>query len=395
MGKKGDFPTGLLPYVLEYFQQKGQVPEIRDLRIVPKPRLGLFTYSPVHPPRPEQQDAAKACKRSRRGIVVAPTGLGKSQIIELIINELQVPTLIVVPTLSLKHQLRESLTKAFGSLVHIRVENVDALDPKAPLKGYDCVIIDEFHHSGAATYRKLNKIAWKGVYYKFGLTATPFRSRDEERLLLESVLSQVIYRVEYKTAVEKGYIVPIEAYYYELPVIEPKGNEFNWHSMYSELVVNNEKRNLLLADIIVKLHIAGISALCLVKEIAHGERLQEMLTDAFNFANGEAGTARHLIDLFNDRKIKVLIGTNGVLGEGVDTRPAEFVIIGGLGKSKNAFMQQCGRGVRNYAGKESCKVILIKDASHKWMLDHFKKQCKYLKEEYGVKPTKLELPEGL
>ena len=42
---------------------------------------------------------------------------------------------------------------------------------------------------------------------------------------------------------------------------------------------------------------------------------------------------------FNMGEIKTLIGTTGVVGEGVDTRPTEYVIIAGLGKSKPAFMQ--------------------------------------------------------
>lgn len=351
-------------------------------------------------PYQEQLEAAKIAAKAGRGVICMPTGFGKSVTMALLINEMQLKTLVVVPNLELKKQLRESFTRFFGDLSNITIENIGSPALKTATD-YDCLIIDEAHHAAAKTYRDLNKNQWKGIYYRFFFTATPFRSRDDEQLLYESVCGQVIYRVEHSVAVDKGYIVPIEAYYYELPTIKPKGNQFNWHSMYSELVVNNEFRNKLIADVIVNLESWGLSTLCLVKEIKHGEELKRLtgLTHKDNkevaFASGVEENTRILILEFTLRERNALIGTTGVLGEGVDTKPAEYIIIAGLGKSKNAFMQQVGRGFRRYEGKESCKVLLFKDKSHKWTLDHFKKQCKYLKDEYGVVPTKLELPEGM
>lgn len=401
LGTRGDFPTGLLYLVESFLDDFPADTEIyvRDTRSVPPPYApaNLYADSPLGvEPYPEQLEAVESALKKHRGIICAPTGVGKSLIIAHLLRRLRVRTLVVVPTLELKRQLTETLQKAcwkedVGSLGSCyAVENVAALDPKVKLKGYDCVIIDEFHHSGAKSYRQLNQKAWTEVYYKFGLTATPFRSKDTEQLLLESVLSQVIYRIEYKTAVDKGYIVPVEAYYVDLQETEVQGNPTLWPSMYSEFVVNHKVRNDLIKDLLLRLHCADKPTLCLVKEINHGEKLTS--NGAFLFANGQDGESGSLIEAFNSRKINCLIGTTGILGEGVDTRPCEYVIIAGLGKSKNAFMQQVGRGLRKYPGKESCKVILFKDKSHKWTLEHFRAQCKYLRGEYGVVPVKLDLP---
>jgi superfamily II DNA or RNA helicase len=392
--KRGEFPTGLLYLVKDYLAKQGLTPRIDDRRKRPKAPVALFKMQMGFTPYPEQEEAARAAAQASRGIICAPTGVGKSAIVALIIDAIQVPTLVVVPSLELKRQLTGTLKACFGDLTHIRVENVDALDPAKPLKGYDCVIIDEFHHSGAKTYRDLNKKAWSGIYYKFGLTATPFRSQDHERLLLESVLSQVIYRIDHKTAVDKKYIVPIEAYYFDLPKREPRGNEYSWPSMYNELIVNNQYRNKVIANLIGSLTFSGVSTLCLVKEIKHGNNIQELCSNV-DFANGLADNTRILILEFCLREKTCLIGTTGILGEGVDTKPAEYVIIAGLGKSKNAFMQACGRVFRTFTGKQSGKVILFRDASHKWTLQHFNSQVKYLRDEYGIKPVKLELPEGI
>lgn len=267
----------------------------------------------------------------------------------------------------------------------IAVENVDALDPNKLLVGYNCVIIDEFHHSAAKTYRKLNTKAWKNVYHRFGMTATAFRSKDEEKLLLESVLSEVIYEVNYQTAVYKRYIVPMEAYYIDLPKQTVKGE--TWAQVYNELVVNNSHRNDIIVGILECAPKQLGPTLCLVKEIAHGNKIS--VKSKVSFANGQSSDCTDLIKGFNNGQLMSLIGTTGVLGEGVDSRPAELIIIAGLGKSKNAFMQQCGRGFRRYPGKESCKIILFRDPSHKWTIKHFNAQKKYLLEEYGVVPVKI------
>lgn len=395
MDKRGTFPTGLLYLVLGYLKKDHLNFTKTDRRITPRqPSKSLFTLSLPFPPYPEQKRAAEALRASHRGIVVAPTGVGKSAIVALAIEALQVPTLVVVPTLELKRQLTEFLATSFGKKLvgdfesgrPIAVDNIAALDPKVPATGYDCVIIDEFHHSGAASYRKLNQKAWTGIYYRLGLTATPFRSQDHERLLLESVLSNVIYEVDYTGAVESGYIVPMEAYYVDVPRTN-NVEGYTWAEVYKELVVHNGARNEVIAEMLNHLKDHGSSALCLVKEIAHGDALSALT--GIPFANGLDERTPELIAEFN-KGGSCLIGTTGVLGEGVDTRPAEYIIVAGLGKSKNALMQSFGRGFRRFEGKSSCKIILFNDRSHKWTKAHYREQVKILKEEYGVTPIKID-----
>lgn len=390
LGKKGDFPTGLLYLVIDKIRFIDA--NIVDRRVKPESLTRsdvTFEYAPY----PEQIEAGLICKDNHRGIVVAPTGVGKSIIAGIIIDFIKVNTLIVVPNLELARQLTQTMSTIFGSKnvgkvsdkKYIAVENIDALDAEKPLAGYDCVIIDEFHHAAAKTYRILNKKSWKNVYYRFGLTATPFRSQDNERLLLESVLSQTIYRMEYENCVNSGYIVPLEAYYKSVPV--KKTTSEIWSSVYRELVVHNAPRNKIIATMLTSLSETKVPTLCLVKEIEHGEILSKQTGVAF--ASGEEGNVARLVQEFNEGYRSALIGTIGVLGEGVDTKRAEYIIVAGLGKSKNQFMQSCGRGFRTYLGKESCKVVLFKDTSHRWTKAHYAAQVKILKEEYGVIPAEI------
>jgi len=401
LSKKGEFATGLLYLVYECIDSFYQEYQVKDTRIRPtKPQQDIFTLSMPVTPYPEQIEAAKAASRWSRGIIAAPTGSGKSVVAALVINELQVRTLLVVPTLELKRQLTESLQAAFpattvGSLEFspdIAVENVAALDTKKKLTGYDCVIIDEFHHAGSDTYLSLNKKAWVDVYHRVALTATPYRSRSAERLLLESVLSQVIYKVEYKDAVANGRIVPLEAFYFTLPRTKTKLPK-SWPNVYREMVVENEYRNFVIADFVKTLEYNGFSTLVLVKEVRHGEILQE-LTGA-SFAHGDGEDCAELIKQFSNGDLKTLIGTTGVIGEGVDSRAAEWVILCGGGRSRNQFVQQCGRVFRRFKEKEIGKIVLFNDPSSEWLKEHFRLQCTYLKEEFNIEPSELELPKEI
>ena len=389
LSARGEFPTGLVYLVYQWVIDTKTPLAIEDTRKCPKWLPGLFALKLNHTPYPWQEDAATACFAHHRGVVVAPCGTGKSTVTALIASRLQVPTLIVVPTLELRRQLTESLTEAFGGErvgrlgSALAVENVDALDPKKPLRGYDCVIIDEFHRSAAKTYRQLNAKCWKDVYYRFGTTATAFRSNEDERLLLEGVLSQVIYRLDYKTAISNGYIVPLEAFYVEVPKTVTQSE--TWAGVYSDLVVDNEGRNHIIRKLAELLHGSNRSALTLVKEVEHAYKLSDTVAHA---ANEEAVK---LIREFSQGERLSLTATAGLMGEGIDCRAAEYLIYAGLGKSKNALMQSFGRVLRKYPGKESGKVILFKDPSHRWTRDHFCKQRKILLDEYGVSVVELKI----
>lgn len=386
MDKRGSFPSGLMFLFVRWAHKTKARVEYQDTRLKPKPAIGTFNAKFAFTPYPEQREAVEAAAKAECGIVCSPTGSGKSVMMALLINKMQLKTLVVVPNLELKQQLKETFLRIFGSLSSITVENIGSKGLKDK-NHYDLLIIDEAHHSGAKTYRDLNKKLWTGIYHRVFFTATPFRSRDEEQVLMESVTGKVIYRLDYATAVEKGYIVPMEAFYIEVP--KDPFESSSWPEVYSKLVVGNETRNRVIADMITSLAKEGKSTLCLVKEIKHGEALSALTGAAF--ASGINEDTGFLIGAFNARKLTALIGTTGVIGEGIDSRPAEYVIIAGLGKSRNLLIQNFGRGFRAYPGKESCKIILVKDKSNKFTIRHFNAQVKLLEDEYGIKPVKLDI----
>lgn len=388
--KQGFFPTGLCYLVEKHCQKLCINLEVQDKRVKPTKLVDFPNYKLPYTPYPEQEAAARTAINSVRSIICAPTGFGKSVTLAILVRLLRLKTLIVVPNLTLKHQLRQSFIEIFGSLDNITIENIDSPELQKP-EQYDVLILDEAHHAAAKTYRDLNKRRWTGIYYRFFFTATAFRSRSEENILFESIAGEVSYKILHQEAVAKGYICPIEAYYYELPK-QTTGTATTWPEVYSKLVTVNDARNRLIANLLDTLQDSQTSTLCLVREIKHGINIDAHRESPGVFVKGENDDNRIALLEFNLREKSVMLATVGVMGEGADSKPCEYVILAGLGKSRNQLMQCFGRGFRVYPGKESCKVILFKDPSHRWTLTHFREQCRVLKEEYGVVPTKLPLP---
>lgn len=383
--KKGFFPSGLLPRV-RTFLIKNNISYISIKKNTSPTKIVNHGANITRVPYDAQINALEAAVLKGRGILSLPTGSGKSLVIALLIAKFGLRTLIVVPNLELKQQLTADLTKQFHSMANITIENIDSR-ALAKHTNFDMLIVDECHHVAAKTYHTLNKKAWTGIYHRFMLTATPFRNQKEETLLFEALAGSVIYELTYSEAVNQGYIVPIEAYYVDVP--KQATEAYTYAQVYNQLVVNNEARNNLLALILLRLNANGCSTLCLVKEINHGATIENLTN--IPFANGQDEESRVHIKDFAQGTLTSMIGTTGIVGEGVDTLPCEYVIIGGLGKAKSAFLQQVGRGVRKYGNKTSCKVIIFRDPSHKFTIRHYREQVKILKEYYNCTPTKLEL----
>lgn len=158
-------------------------------------------------PRLYQRDALRAwLANSGRGVVVLPTGAGKTVLAFMAIDHLAVRTLIVVPTIDLLRQWRQGLIeKAAVPPSHVGVigggEQQDAditvitydsaAMPRRDLAGYGLVVFDEVHHLPAPSYRAIAQKA--AAPWRLGLTATPERN-DGTHADLTGLVGPEVYR---------------------------------------------------------------------------------------------------------------------------------------------------------------------------------------------------------
>lgn len=107
-------------------------------------------------PRPYQIAALRTLLDAHRGIVLSPTGSGKSLIIHLLTQALNVPTLIVVPTTGLVSQLTADFI-SYG-VDPDRIQTIQAGRTKIITDTYKITCGDRVYHlRGNETIKTLNR----------------------------------------------------------------------------------------------------------------------------------------------------------------------------------------------------------------------------------------------
>jgi superfamily II DNA or RNA helicase len=157
-------------------------------------------------PYPHQRAALAAWHAAgHQGVIVLPTGAGKTYLAQLAMQDTQQSTLIVVPTLDLMHQWYAHLLAAFpdapvgllGGGSHDRtpllVATYDSATIQADMLGnhYALLVFDECHHLPSAFTRVIAEYSL--APYRLGLTATPERS-DGTHADLQTLIGPEVYR---------------------------------------------------------------------------------------------------------------------------------------------------------------------------------------------------------
>jgi superfamily II DNA or RNA helicase len=156
-------------------------------------------------PHPYQAEALAAWRAHRgRGVVVLPTGAGKSHVAVLAIDDKRRSALVVAPTLDLVRQWYDLLTTTFGGPVGVvgggdhdvqplTVTTYDSLHLHADHLGarFGLVVFDECHHLPSPAY----SLAARALIapFRLGLTATPERADGRERDL-DALIGPEAYR---------------------------------------------------------------------------------------------------------------------------------------------------------------------------------------------------------
>jgi superfamily II DNA or RNA helicase len=160
-------------------------------------------------PFPHQTEALEAWwKNGGRGVVVLPTGTGKTFLAVLAIQRTGRPALVVTPTIDLLNQWYGELLLAFDvpvgliggghyDLQPLTVATYDSAYIHLDKWGsrYGLLVFDECHHLPGPTYM----LAAVGSLapFRLGLTATPERADGQEALLPE-LIGPIVYRREIK-----------------------------------------------------------------------------------------------------------------------------------------------------------------------------------------------------
>jgi superfamily II DNA or RNA helicase len=158
-------------------------------------------------PRPYQEDALGAWLESGgRGVIVLPTGAGKTVVALMAVARLGVRPLVVVPTIELLKQWTEALRGGLtlppeavgmvgGGVRQLREATVITYDSawRRPqeLRPFGLLIFDETHHLPSTSYRRI--ACASQAPFRLGLSATPERA-DLLHHELDELVGPVVFR---------------------------------------------------------------------------------------------------------------------------------------------------------------------------------------------------------
>jgi len=339
-------------------------------------------------------------KAGGRGVVVLPTGTGKSFVAQLAIHRTGRPTMVVCPTIDLMHQWQGQLSKAFGEEVglagggflewrDITVATYDSAYLQVERWGnrFGLLVFDEVHHlPGAST-----QLSAKGAIapFRLGLTATLERE-DGGHAVLDDLIGPVVYRrdiselsgthlAEYQTERVWVELSPQEREQYDNESLLLReylasqgyslGGGGGWNRFLRECSRSPEARRAFKAFIIQRRLLqqceAKMEALERLLQNHHRDRVllftadnatvykisRRFLVPALTHLTKPA-ERKSLLQAFHDGTLPIL-ATSRVLNEGVDVPKASVaVVLSGSGTVRE-HVQRLGRILRRHEGKKA------------------------------------------
>jgi len=320
-----------------------------------------------YPLRPYQEEAVDLMLTNYRGVINFATGLGKTLVATHLVQRYKKRTLVVCPSDSVAKQFYNQFVECFGKnkvgfygggkkqisdiTVGIAASVSKYVDEfrKADL---GMVIFDETHHTPATTFFDIaDGLASVGKI--FGLTATDYRS-DGKDIMITAGCGHVLIRRDIKWGVENGFLAEP---YFIVREVATGGRDFKDDKMksYKEHVLNNTAMKSRIENDARSMMAAGKAVLILVDEVAHGEELAKNL--GIPFATGLDKKSQEYVDQLNAGKVPGLVGTDGKVGEGTDTKNVDVLILANFTASKGPVIQAVGRGLRKQGTKTKCLIL--------------------------------------
>lgn len=436
----GVFLTGLASRVHRDLVAAGIKVTIEDRRgiegLVESGRVAQVIKQMPFQLRDYQLEAVAAATARPNGIIHIGTGGGKSIILTSLIEAWDKRTIIPLKSKDLMTQVRSDFAEYLGiplnevgqigagrfnpqeitvGLVNSLYRSKKALDY---LSTVEVMVTDECHNGLSNMYDKVQRAATKASI-RYGFSATPWQrkikvstgGRERTDMDLVGRFGPVIFRKSVGQLIEDGWlatpeVVLIENDFYYEGVDGYSGNDLRTYSEeYDDVLVKDRDRNKICCEISREFFEAGKKTLIFVSRLDHGRYLYDELIDygipeeMIGFANGQDILSRRkdVIPAFKSGDVKVLIGTEKILSEGLN-----FIIDACVhmlaGRSNGGVIQRIGRILRKPRGSSGdvdqnehreVKFFEFKDDGHPYFAAQSRERAKVLRKE-GFRITRVD-----
>lgn len=224
---------------------------------------------------------------------------------------------------------------------------------------FDYIVVDEVHRAGAASYEKV--LSYFKPKFLLGMTATPERTDGYDIYRLFD--NNIAYEIRLNQALEADLLCPF--HYYGISDLMVDGVQYDDLSQFSNITSDEWARNIQEAIDRYSIPNTRRRGLIFVSRNEEGRRLSEKLNmlglRTLALSGVDDDKARD--DAFDRLEMKegpdsleYLIAVD-ILNEGIDIPSLNQIIMLRPTQSAIVFVQQMGRGLRKYRGKDFLTVI--------------------------------------
>jgi len=342
----------------------GIKPEIIDQRRLLPPVLFEFKGQL----RKYQQAAVKDIIGRDFGVLEAGTGSGKTVMALKVIAMRGQPALVIVHTKELLFQwaakIREFLGIEAGLIgdgrytigpVTVAIAIVNSvrkhLEELPPLFGH--ILVDECHRVPASLFTDV--ITAFTAQYSLGLSATAYRRDDVLTKLIYFYLGRRVHLVDPRELQESGAVLKPEI------ILRPTAFVYNYRNDYAAMMsclTLDDDRNRLIASDVIKESKSGRTILVVSDRVEHCERLAELITERGGkpaVLTGRVNTEERakIVAGLRDDKIKILVATIQLIGEGFDAPGLASLFLATPIKFSGRVLQTIGRILRPEKDKKA------------------------------------------
>lgn len=397
------------PGLLKFLQKRFNC-TVESKVLYPEFKLLPWHTMPEHEPHKAQSEAVERLLSTPHAHIEFATGTGKSFIVELLIKNTGLPTVVSTPSTTIARQMYEECQMLFGKnkvglfgdtkrelgkhiLIAVGKSLAMVEDPEeiTQFKKYQVLISDESHTLPAEQFERFCNGLLAHCPYRWFVSGTQERS-DGTDLKLLSLIGPQVHAYSIQQAIEDEVLAKLSFLVFNI-----NSHVFfdsnNLVRMNQEHIYKNERIAQIISDLAYQAVMADMPVLILIDEHIQEEILSKYMKVNHVYAKGKTKNTKICKD-FNDGKIMCVVG-NSAVSTGTNFKPVRLTINWQAGKSAVKVKQgPIGRSTRTdkRTGKKDCKVVDFRINNVKVLRNHANTRIGYYKEIGEVEYVNIDDP---